>query len=124
MLNWDFVKADPITYRATHGAIRFEVTVERTIARLRSRLRVRRAISSKSKHFGITGKPCGGVKNIRGSTNPFLVFSVYDQPRIAIKSRRRVVHYAIGESRAAVWALGPLIKNTPFFSPLVSLSPP
>jgi len=80
MLNWDFVKADPITYRATHGAIRFEVTVERTIARLRSRLRVRRAISSKSKHFGITGKPCGGVKNIRGSTNPFLVFSVYDQP--------------------------------------------
>jgi hypothetical protein len=27
MLNWDFVKADPITYRATYGAIRFEVTV-------------------------------------------------------------------------------------------------
>ena len=27
MLNWDFVKADPITYRAIHGAIRFEVTV-------------------------------------------------------------------------------------------------
>jgi hypothetical protein len=27
MLSWDFVKADPITYRATDGAIRFEVTV-------------------------------------------------------------------------------------------------
>ena len=27
MLNWDFVKADPITYRAMDGAIRFEVTV-------------------------------------------------------------------------------------------------
>ena len=27
MLNWDFVKADPVTYRATYGAIRFEVTV-------------------------------------------------------------------------------------------------
>jgi hypothetical protein len=27
MLNWDFVKADPITYRATYGAIRFEVTM-------------------------------------------------------------------------------------------------
>ena len=29
MLNWDFVKADPITYRAIEGAIRLEVTVER-----------------------------------------------------------------------------------------------
>jgi hypothetical protein len=27
MLSWEFVKADPITYRATDGAIRFEVTV-------------------------------------------------------------------------------------------------
>jgi hypothetical protein len=27
MLSWDFVKADPITYRATDGAIRFEVIV-------------------------------------------------------------------------------------------------
>jgi hypothetical protein len=27
MLNWDFVKADPITYRATYGVIRFEVTM-------------------------------------------------------------------------------------------------
>ena len=29
MLNWDFVKADPITYRAIEGAIRLEVTVEK-----------------------------------------------------------------------------------------------
>jgi hypothetical protein len=29
MLNWDFVKADPVTYRAIDGAICFEVTVER-----------------------------------------------------------------------------------------------
>jgi hypothetical protein len=28
MLSWEFVKADPITYRATDGAIRFEVTVK------------------------------------------------------------------------------------------------
>jgi hypothetical protein len=27
MLNWNFVKANPITHRATDGAIRFEVTV-------------------------------------------------------------------------------------------------
>jgi hypothetical protein len=27
MLSWEFVKADPMTYRATDGAIRFEVTV-------------------------------------------------------------------------------------------------
>ena len=27
MLSWDFVKADPVTYRAINGAIRFEVTV-------------------------------------------------------------------------------------------------
>jgi hypothetical protein len=29
MLEWDFVKADPLTYRAIDGAIRFEVAVER-----------------------------------------------------------------------------------------------
>jgi hypothetical protein len=29
MFNWDFVKADPVTYRAIDGAICFEVTVER-----------------------------------------------------------------------------------------------
>jgi hypothetical protein len=29
MLNWDFVKADPITYRAIEGSICLEVTVER-----------------------------------------------------------------------------------------------
>lgn len=28
MLNWDFVKADPVTYRAINGTILFEVTVE------------------------------------------------------------------------------------------------
>ena len=27
MLSWDFVKADPITYRATDGAVRFEITL-------------------------------------------------------------------------------------------------
>ena len=29
MLNWDFIKDDPVTYRAIEGAMRFEVTVER-----------------------------------------------------------------------------------------------
>jgi hypothetical protein len=29
MLNWDFIKNDPVTYRAIEGAMRFEVTVER-----------------------------------------------------------------------------------------------
>jgi hypothetical protein len=29
MLNWDFVKAAPVTYQAIDGAICFEVTVER-----------------------------------------------------------------------------------------------
>jgi hypothetical protein len=29
MLNWDFIKNDPATYRAIEGAMRFEVTVER-----------------------------------------------------------------------------------------------
>ena len=27
MLNWDLVKADPVTYRAINGSVRFEVTV-------------------------------------------------------------------------------------------------
>jgi len=29
MLNWDFIKDDPVTYRAIEGAMRLEVTVER-----------------------------------------------------------------------------------------------
>ena len=28
MLSWDFVKADPVTYRGIDGTIRFEVKVE------------------------------------------------------------------------------------------------
>jgi hypothetical protein len=27
MLRWDFVRADPVSYRAIDGAIRFEVTI-------------------------------------------------------------------------------------------------
>ena len=79
MLSWNFVKAHPITYRATDGGIGFEVTVG---ADNRHAITVTRTEGDKFeiKTFPIMEKRCGGVKNIRGGMNPLLVFSVYDQP--------------------------------------------
>ena len=75
MLSWNFVKADPITYRATDGAVRFEITVAANNRKNAIRVTRTEGDKFKIKIFRTHGKALRWCENIRGGMNPFLVFS-------------------------------------------------